>query len=158
MDISTAHENARITACRISALEASLALLAADPEGEDRSHIHLYGTTRPAPGGDPGGTPIVSIPMTAAAGVVDTDLYQLQVATPIEAQITGADASTGTIPLWARITTPSGDWWADLSVSVEGGGGEVQLVATGEEGDPAVPVARLYNGAFARLESIIVQG
>lgn len=158
MDISTEHADARYTACRIPALEASLALLVADPEAPERSQIHLYGTARPAPGGDPGGTPIVSIPMTAAAGVVDTDLYQLQIATPIEAQITGADASTGTIPLWARITTPSGDWWADLSVSVEGGGGEVQLVATGEEGDPAVPVARLYNGAFCRISNAVLQG
>jgi hypothetical protein len=80
----------------------------------------------------------------------------LQVATPIEAQITGADPSTGTIPLWARITAPDGAWWGDLSVTVEGGGGEVQLVATGE--DNGQPVARLYNGAFCRLESIVVQG
>lgn len=160
MDISTAHENARITACRVPALEASLGLLVQDdPMQPERSMIHLYATTRPDPGEAAGGDPVVSIPMTAAAGAVlgDPD-YRIEIDTPIEAQITGADPSTGSIPTWARITTPAGDWWADVSVTVEGEGGEVQLVQTGTEGDPAVPVARLYNGAFCRLASFVLQG
>jgi hypothetical protein len=158
MDISTAHDNARIAACRITALEASLALLAADPAGTDRAAIALYGTTRPAPGDPPGGDPLVVIPMSAAAGSIDTDLMQLQLDTPIEGQVTGADPSTGTIPTWARITMPYGSWWADASVSVETGGGEIQLIATGTEGDPPEDVARLYNGAFTRIETGVFQG
>lgn len=43
-------------------------------------------------------------------------------------------------------------------MSVEGAGGEIQMVATGTEGDPAEPVVRLFNGAFARLSSAIFQG
>jgi hypothetical protein len=159
MDISTTHDNARVTACRVPALQASLDLLAAAaPEGPFAT-IALFGTAKPAPGADPGGTPVVTIPLTEAAGsVVGDPGYQLQIAVPIEAQIDGADATLGTIPLWARIYSADASWWGDITVTVEGGGGEAQLVATGLEGDPAVPVARLYNGAFARLTSIIFQG
>lgn len=158
MDISTDHDNARIAACRIPALQASLALLvAAAPEGPFAT-IALYGGTPPAPGGA-AGTPIATIPMTEAAGQVlgDPD-YRLQIDAPIEAQVDGADPTTGTIPTWGRVSTPTGAWWADLSVTVEGEGGEIQLVATGQEGDPLADVARLYNGAFARLSSIVFQG
>ncbi|MCW8918976.1 MAG: hypothetical protein OQL08_09205 [Gammaproteobacteria bacterium] len=140
------------------ALDASLALLAAAaPEGPYAA-ISLYGTTRPVAGDPPGAAPVVTLPLTAAAGVVDAGLYQLQLATPIEAAVTGADPTLGTIPLWARITTPAGAWWADASVTVIDAGGEIQLDATGTEGDPAVPVARLFNGAYARLTSAVFQG
>ena len=114
MDISAAHDSARVTACRVPALQASIDLLiAAAPEGPFAT-IALYGTAKPAPGGDPGGLPVVTIPMTETAGVVAGDPdYQLQIDVPIEAQIDGADPATGTIPLWARISGPTGAWWAD---------------------------------------------
>lgn len=158
MDLSTAHEAARILVCRIPALEASLALLAYDPEETERSTIALYGTTRPTPGDPPGDDPIVVLPLSAAAGTIDEELYQIQLAVPIEAQITGADPDDGTIPLWARIFGPLGDWWADASVSIAGDGGEIQLDQTGLEGDPEEPVVRLFNGAFCRLTSAVFQG
>lgn len=83
---------------------------------------------------------------------------RLEIATPIEGQVAGADPATGSIPLWGRIYTPAGDWWEDATVSVEGGDGEVQLAATGTEGDPSVPVARLFSGAYARIASFVIAG
>lgn len=49
-----------------------------------------------------------------------------------------------------------GGWWADCTATVAGGSGEIQLAQTGEEGGQ--PVARYYNGAFARITSAIFQG
>lgn len=256
MDLSTAHNNARIAACRLPALNASLALLVQPDAGQpERSRIALYGTAKPAAGLPPsvfgavaesgttaydeatypiennagtiaqtwtititdhatgafkldgstlgadvatgnlnadfapvnpaggvyftlratgwGGTaatndtltftvtladPIVALPLSAAAGAVDAGLFQIQLDVPVEAQITGADPAAGTIPLWARIADYTGAWWADATVSVVGDGGEIQLDQTGTEGSPAVPVVRLFNGAFARLTSAVFQG
>jgi hypothetical protein len=157
MDISTKHENAVIAACRVPALQARLDLLA-NVGAPERSTIAFYGTAKPDPGDPPGGDPIVTLTMTAGAGTINTDLFQLLLDTPIEAQVDGADPVDGSIPLWARITDFEKDWWADLTVTVEGGDGEIQLVSTGIEGDPAEPVARLFNGAFARIASGTVQG
>lgn len=157
MDISTAHENARIAACRIPALEVSLALLDQGAE-QDPASIALYGTAKPTPGDPPGDDPIVEFELTATAGTVDEELFRIQLDVPIEAQVDGADAQNGTIPLWARVYTPDGSWWADVTVSVTGDGGEIQMDATGLEGDPAEPVVRLFNGAFARLSSVVIQG
>ncbi len=159
MDISPAHETAVEEATRIPALYARLALLKqTDDQSTDRGSIALFGGTRPAPGETPASDPVVAMLMTANAGTVDEQLHQLVLDAPLEGQNTGADPDTGTIPTWARIYTPTGAWWADVSVSVEGDGGEIQMVATGTEGDPAEPVVRLFNGAFARLSSAIFQG
>jgi hypothetical protein len=145
MDISTKHDDARIAASRIPALNASLALLeAADP---DPAHLDLYGGTRPDPGEATLEDLVVSIEVAATAGEVDEELYQLQVTVPLEAQITGADAETGTTVTWGRWIDGEGDWFADVSVSDEEGSGEVKLQTT-----------LLYNGAFCRLTSAIFQG
>lgn len=154
MDLSTAHSAARNLAVRIPALQASLDLLVGD--ASNRAHVALYATTRPAPGAAAGDSPIVSVSLSAAAGTVHAPSYQLRLDVPLEGQITGADPATGSVPLWARISGPTGDWWADASVTAEGGGGELQLVATGTESGS--PVVRLYNGAFARLSSFVFQG
>lgn len=157
MDISPAHEAARTEAARLPALNASLDLLVqTDPGQPERAVIELYGTTRPAAGDPPGGSPIVTIELTRTAGTIDDTLIELSLDTPISAQITGADPATGTIPTWARIKTPSGDWWSDASVTVEGGGGEIEMPQTGTEGGS--PVARLFNGATALLSSAIFRG
>lgn len=155
MDLSPTHESARLEAARIPALHASLGLLVQGTEPNPAS-IALFATTRPAAGGDPGGAALVTMPMTASAGVVDEEAYQIQLTTPIEGQILGADETDGSIPTWARIYTPAGDWWADASVSVQGGSGEIQMVPTGAEGGQ--PVVRLFNGAFARLTSAVFGG
>lgn len=157
MHISPSHAAAVIAACRIPALHARLAPLAATPDDPDaRATLAFYATSYPAePGSPPGGEPIVTLTLSARAGVVSESLYQAVLDTPIEAQVTGAGAS-GDIPQWARVYTPGGDWWADLTVSVEGGGGEIQLVPTEEEGGQ--PVTRYFNGAFCRLASAVIQG
>ena len=139
------------------ALYASLGLLQqTDPQAETVATIELYGTARPAAGDPPGGVPVVVMELTENAGTVDETEIEIQLTTPISGQITGADASTGTIPIWARIKGPAGDWWSDASVTVEGAGGEIEMPQTGtENGDP---VARLFNGATAQLSSAIFRG
>ncbi|MDY6798927.1 MAG: hypothetical protein SVX28_09340 [Pseudomonadota bacterium] len=157
MDLSPAHEAARQEAARVPALYASLDLLEqADPQATTVATIELYGTTRPPAGDPPGGAPIVVMELTAGAGVVDETAIELQLTTPISGQITGADPTTGTIPVWARIAQPDGSWWSDASVTVEGAGGEIQMPQTGTENGN--PVARLFNGAMAQLSSAVFRG
>ncbi len=91
--------------------------------------------------------PLVAIAMNAVAGTVNEGLFQIQLAVPVEGQITGADLGSGTETTWARIYDGSGDWWGDGSVSDEAGSGEIKLQTT-----------LLYNGAFARLTSAVFQG
>jgi len=145
MDISTAHASARTEASRLPAVTASLALLASATS--DRATIALYGGTRPSPGGTPSGALLVTISCTARAGVIDSQAIQIVLDTPIEAQITGADAQNGTDATWARVSVPAGTWWADLSVSATSGNGEIKL-----------PSTLLYNGAYARITSGAIQG
>ena len=144
MDRSPAHEAARVAACRVPALTASLALLV---KVSVNASIALYGTERPVAGEAAGGAALVTIPLADAAGTVNAELFQIQLTVPIEAQITDADPVTGTTALWARITDGSGAWWGDASVSNEAGSGEIKLQIT-----------VLYNGAFCRLTSAIFQG
>ena len=159
MDISPAHEAAVLDAIRIPALEARLALLVqTDTESSARASIAMFGTARPDPGDPPGDNPIVTINLSATAGTINEASFQLVLVTPIEGQVIGADPDTGSIPQWARIFGPGGDWWADASVTVAGEGGEIQMTPTGQEGDPAQDVIRLFNGAFARLTSAVFQG
>ena len=156
MDISPAHEAAVIAACRVPALNARLALLASG--GATRASIALYADPAPiTPGDPPGAAPIVSMNMTAASGIVDDTNFQILLDTPIEAQVDGADVANGSVPTWARVNMPDGSWWADLTVTVEGAGGEIQLVQTGTDGG-GQPEARLFNGAFARIASAVIQG
>ena len=145
MDISTKHSDARVAACRIPALEASLALL--ELENPDPAHIDIYSDPVPSPGATPTGDLLVSIPLPSSAGTVDTDLFQIQLTAPFEAQITGANPSTGTAATWARMIDGDGDWFADCSVSDEAGSGEIKLQTT-----------TLYNGAYCRITSGIFQG
>lgn len=144
MDRSPAHEAARLAACRLPALNASLALLG---QNTAAATLAFYGTTRPTPGDPPGDDPLVTLTLSASAGTVNDSLFQLQLTVPIEAQITGADPVTGTVAVWARVTDGSGAWWGDASVSDEAGSGEIKLQTT-----------LLYNGAFCRLTSAIFQG
>lgn len=146
MDISTKHSDARTAAARIPALNASLALLEA--ENPDPAQIDFYSDPVPTtPGDTPTGDLVVSIPLNSSAGSVDADLFQIQLTAPFEAQITGANPSTGTSTTWARVIDGDGDWWADVSVSDESGSGEIKLQTT-----------LLYNGAYCRITSAVFQG
>lgn len=145
MDISTKHENAVIAACRLPALQARLALLNANTVN---AQIDFY----PAgawvtPGDTPSASVVASIPLAVTAGTVDTDLFQIQLTVPIEAQIDGADPATGTEVALARVLDGDGDWWADLTVSDEAGSGEIKLINT-----------LLLNGEYARLVTGIING
>ena len=145
MDISPKHAAAVIDACRIPALQARLELL--DRNNPGPAHLDFYPDPRPDPGATPTGSVVVSLDLAATAGVVDTDLFQIQLTVPLEAQITGADPATGTTVTWARLVDGDGDWFADLSVSDEAGSGETKLQTT-----------LLYNGAYCRLTSAVFQG
>lgn len=145
MNLSTKATNAQTAACRIPALTALLALL--ELQNPDLAHLDFYPDPRPDPGATPTGSVVVSLDLAATAGVVDTDLFQIQLTVPLEAQITGADPATGTTVTWARVLDGAGAWFADVSVSDEAGSGEIKLQTT-----------LLYNGAYCRLTSAIFQG
>ncbi|THF61388.1 hypothetical protein E6C76_20090 [Pseudothauera nasutitermitis] len=154
MDISPAHAVAVMQAIRNPALQARLALLHGDTE--NRATLEFHGGTYPDPPGSGTPTPLAVLTFPASAGTVDEDEHMILLASPLEALVTGADPVDGTIPIWARLRMPGGDWWGDLTVSVEGEGGEVQLVQTAIEG--GVPVVRWFNGAPARLATMTIQG
>lgn len=163
MDQSAAHTAFIYEAVRVPALQARLDMLG-QGTAIDPARIDIYDGAQPGPGETPAGALLVSIALTATAGEITDETVetvrtvQLVIDTPIEGQVIGADASLGSLPTWARILTPAGDWWADVTVSVEGGPGELELVQTGTEDDPAVPVARLFNGAYARLTGFVIAG
>lgn len=144
MDISTAHAAARAEAARVPALQASLARLDAAP---GPASITLYGAPRPDPGEPPAGDALVTIPLQQPAGAINEAERTIELAVPIEGQITGADPDDGTDAVWARITDGAGEWWGDCSVSDASGAGEIKLIST-----------LLRNGAFARLVSAVFAG
>jgi len=147
-----------LAAIAIPALAARLALLAGT--AEERATIRIYGTERPAPGEDPGGAHLVEIPFSERAGVLDEEAIEIVIDTPMEGQITGADPATGTVPLWGRVwgPGPEPEWWGDVSAGVVGSETEVQMAATTEEGEPPEPTARMYQGAFSRIMSFVIDG
>lgn len=139
MDLSTAHTAARNAAARLPALQASFDLL---DSGASAPYVELYATTRPAPGGDPGGSPLVTVPMANPPGTVNSELFRIVLTAPIEGQIDVAGS-----PVWARIYDGAAAWWADASVSDEAGSGEIKLQSLD-----------LQFGAFVRITSAIFQG
>lgn len=145
MDLSAKAIAAQTAACRIPALTALLALL--DLQNPDMAHLDFYPDPRPDPGATPAGSVVVAVELAATAGSVDSDLYQLQLTTPLEAQITGADPVDGTVVTWARLMDGDGDWCANLSVSDAAGSGEIKLQTT-----------LLYNGAYCRIIDGVFQG
>lgn len=147
MDISPTHEAARLAACRIPALNASLALL--DANNPDAAHLDLYPAPRPDPGETPAGSLVVSIPVSATAGTVDSEIFEMSLTAPIEGLITGADPATGTTVTWGRWIDGNGDWFADVSVS------DSEPESTGEVKLQSV---LLFNGAYARLTSAVFAG
>ena len=156
MDLSPEHETARVEASRLPALYASLELLKQPlPEGAPAT-LEIYGTARPTAGDPPGGTPVVTLDLIRTAGAINGELLELRLALPLSEQITGADEAAGTVPTWARINTSAGEWWADCSVTVDGGTGELQMPQTGTEAGQ--PVARLFNGATAFISSAVFAG
>ncbi|MCC4116342.1 hypothetical protein LLG90_13360 [Aromatoleum toluclasticum] len=139
MDLSTAHTTARNAAARLPALQASFDLL---DSGAAAPYVEIYGTARPAAGGAPGGSPLVTVTMSNPPGTVDGALFRIVLTVPIEGQIALAGDA-----LWARIYDGAGAWWADCSVSDEAGSGEIKL-----------QIITLAVGAFVRITSAVFQG
>jgi len=141
MNISEAHEDHVLEAVRAPAAAASLALLDQGVEANPAT-IELYD--------DPLDPPLVIIPMTARAGVVIDEVIDevryvgIVIDTPIEGQVTGAAADTGSVPTLAVFKMPDGSEWGDCTVSDNDGAGELKMES-----------ATLLNGAFARIRSAI---
>lgn len=144
MDISTDHAAARLEACRVPALQASLALLASSTS--DRARLVFYGGTKPAAGAAATGA-LATVNLSQRAGLVDASAKTLALDTPQEGQVDGADPTTGTAATWARIFTPGGNWWADLTVSDATGDGEIKLSSV-----------LLLQGGFVRVTNAVVAG
>jgi hypothetical protein len=146
--IPAAHTAAVQEACRIPALNARLALLTTPATPPT---IEFYADPIPDPWDsgipDPAPTPVVTLTMAPAVGTVDEALFQIQFTAPIEAQVTGADPSTGTAVTWAAIYDGDGGLWGYGTVSAAVGSGDFKLQTT-----------TLLQGAFARLISGVVQG
>lgn len=131
MQLSIAHHAARSAAARLPALQASLSLL---DGGAGQARIDIRNAL---------GVVIVSIPIADGAGVIDNALFQIVLNVPIEAQIaTDGDADHAVI-----YDNTGGVWAEDVSVSDEGGSGEIKLTDV-----------NLKAGAFCRLTSALFQG
>ena len=81
--------------------------------------LFLYSGNKPAPGGNPG-TTLATFNLKSPAGSVANG--KLTFTDPADATV----SASGTAQ-WARMTSSSGDWVIDLTVSKAGGGGEIQL-------------------------------
>lgn len=106
---STTHRNARLDALT-TALGANALL-------------RLYDGARPATGGT-----ATNLLVTVTCGATFAPAASGGVLTA-NAITSGTAGSTGTAT-WARLTTSGGTFVADLSVTVAGGGGDLQLTGT----------------------------
>lgn len=125
--ISASHNNAR--------LQGTLAFADA---GAQNSRIRIYGTDRPATGGDPLAAPLVEITLAKPCGAIDAGVLTL-----VQADA-GGDliAETGTA-LWARWVNGDEMHVADGSVSDAAGDGDFKVSGTAG--------TLLYAGARALL-------
>lgn len=143
MNITETHEDFVLEAVRVPAANASLFLLDKG-EAVNPSTIELYA--------NPLDPPLVIIPMTARAGVVeDVEIetvrhVRIVIDTPIEGQVIGAASETGSVPVLAVFKMPDGTEWGDCTVSDEAGAGELKMASD-----------TLFNGAFARINSAVFE-
>lgn len=109
ISVSVALANAR--------LDAVVTFLAL---GSGAARIDIFGTVRPANGADPGGAPLVSIPLLEPVGIVAGAVLTI---TPPESAMISV---TGTA-VWARFVNGDGAPAWDCDVSEAGGPGEVWI-------------------------------
>lgn len=128
-EIPTAHNAARLDATRAFA-----------DTGVQNSRIHLYATTQPAMGADPGGTPLVTLLLAKPCGAVAGGVLTLDQADA------GGDLimATGSA-VWARWVNGNDELVADGTVSDTAGTGDIKLDGT--------TGTLLYAGAYALLGS-----
>lgn len=131
MQLSVAHDAARAAAARLPALQASFDLL---DSGAGQARIDIRDATDAV---------LVSVPIADGVGTIDSEIFQITLTVPIEAQI-----ATGGTADHAVIYDNTGAVWADaVTVSDEAGSGEIKLATTS-----------LQAGAFCRLTSAVFQG
>ena len=138
MDLSPAHAEARLSAQRDAAIEASYEMLVA---GGYPVTIDVHSGSRPPPGGPPGQDPRASL-LVDADGSLDMENHRIILPTPFEALILLSGTAT-----WARVLAGGGAWWADMDVSEFGGSAPLRLETTA-----------LVAGAFLRLNHAVFEG
>ena len=139
MDLSTT----AVTAMRNGAMIALAAQI--DAAGAGASLV-IYGTTRPAPNGSPGGAPMVEVILdypcgTTAGGVLtlaDTEFAQI---------------TAGGSAVWARLLDASDTWVADLSVGTQAMHDTDPLTA-----EVILAATTMYTGAFLALVGAQIVG
>lgn len=105
VDISTAHNEARLTATR-DFLDA----------GASAGKLQVYTSTRPVPGAAPvGGTMLVEITLNDPCGSVAAGVLTLTQTAEATAVASGA-------PTWARFITGGGAWAIDCDAGGPGSG------------------------------------
>ena len=109
ISVSVALANAR--------LEAVVTFLAL---GAGATRAEIYGTARPANGADPGGVPLVSIPLLEPVGTVASGILTIDPPESAMISVTG-------VAVWARFVNGNGAQAWECDVSEEGGPGEVWL-------------------------------
>lgn len=127
--LSAAHHSARLEGTRAFA-----------DTGVQNSRIHLYATTQPATGADPGGTPLVTLLLTKPCGTVAAGALTLE-----QADVGGDLIMATGSALWARWVNGNDDLVADCTVSDSAGAGDIKLSGT--------TGTLLYAGARALLGS-----
>lgn len=133
MNLSAAHQAARVAAARLPALGASFALL---DSGAGQARIDIL---------DADDVVLASVPIANGVGSIDEPGYRIVLTVPIEGQITTA----GT-PTHAAVYTNTGALWADgLTVSDD---------APESTGDIKLASTTLHAGAFVRIASAVFQG
>jgi len=96
--------------------------------------LELYGTTQPAPGAAPGGSPLVVITLQKPCGTVTNGVLTFSITQPVQ-------INPGGTVLWARGVDGDGAWVFDGNVQVTGTPGAAFTIDDVE----------LYAGAFIFL-------
>lgn len=132
MDRSTAV----VTAMRNGALTGLSAQIDASGAG---ATLALYSTTRPAPNGSPGGSPMVTVTLDYPCGSVAAGALTL-------ADTDFAQILSGGTAVWARLLAADTTWIADLSV-----GTPAMHTADPATAEVVIASTTLYIGAFLAL-------
>ncbi len=116
--ISTAHNNARLTATQVFA-----------DTGAGRSYFELYDSTRPSPGAAAGVTAVVTIVLDDPCGTIVSDKLRLTQDDPT-GDLIARDSAGGGV-LWGRWFRADGVAMADFDVSDDAGDGFVKITGAG---------------------------
>lgn len=128
LDISVAHNEAR--------LGGTLAYIEA---GASPAFLNIYGTTKPAPGGAPGASPLVSIQLASPAGTIASNQLSLAAENLTDMVMNSGGA------VWGRILNGDGNWVLDATCGAVGSGKPIILSDT-----------TLFSGGVVSLISAIL--